>query len=121
MPRTWRPPSQLWRDLGPLVRENRKLPTPAEKVLWDVLRRHNLNGAKFRRQHPIGRFVVDFYCAKAALVVELDGPIHELQREADAERQAWLEAEGLTVLRFKNDDVLDGLNLVLEAIQKRIG
>jgi type I restriction enzyme R subunit len=70
------------------VREFRKHPTTAEAMLWECLRGRRLNGTKFRRQHPIRRYVVDFYCHEHKLIVELDGEIHEHQREYDAVREA---------------------------------
>ncbi|MBP8972550.1 MAG: endonuclease domain-containing protein [Anaerolineae bacterium] len=82
------------------AREMRREPTPAEDLLWQRLRRKQL-GVCFRRQHSIDRFIVDFYCAEASLVVEIDGPIHD-QPNADAERQAVLEGLGLRVLRVSN-------------------
>jgi len=75
---------------------------------------------KFRRQHVIGRFVVDFYCARARLVIEVDGPIHQLQREEDATRQGYLESLNLRVLRFSNDEVLARPENVLSAISEAL-
>jgi very-short-patch-repair endonuclease len=75
-------------------------------------------GAKFRRQHAIDRYVADFYCPKVGLVVELDGPIHDSQAVADAQRQAYIESLGLRVLRFTNNDVLHNLPKVLETIRQ---
>jgi very-short-patch-repair endonuclease len=71
-----------------------------------------LNGAKFRRQHAIGRFVVDVYCAEAKLIVEVDGPIHESQSADDLERELELNGRGLTVIRFTNDEVMQRLEWV---------
>jgi very-short-patch-repair endonuclease len=109
----------LWEKLKPLAKEMRHAPTPAENTLWQKLRRHGLGGHKFRRQHVIDRFIVDFYCASAKLVVEVDGSVHEYTVEEDAIRQQFLEeVHGLTVLRFSNGDVLGNLNGVLEAIEE---
>ncbi len=72
---------------------------------------------KFRRQHSIDRFIVDFYCAELQLVIEIDGPIHELPN-ADAERQRFLESMGLRVLRFSNDEVLNAIDHVLRRIEE---
>lgn len=91
--------------------------TEAEEHLWQALRRHGVLGLKFRRQHAIGPFIVDFYCVKASLVIEVDGPIHATRRSADEERQTYLESSGLRVLRFSNDDVLESLPSVLEQIE----
>src|SRR4051794_1903713 len=99
----WRP--DLWAKLKPLVQEKRKNPTLAENRLWLRFRNGGIGGFRFRRQHAIEPFIVDFYCPQARLVVEVDGPIHERQVEADRFRQEMLEACGLTVIRFKNDEV----------------
>ena len=98
------------------ARELRQRQTPAEQILWSCLRGRRLNGAKFRRQHNIGSFIADFYCHEAQLVIELDGAIHKYQTEQDAERDAWMQANGLTVLRFANASVLDDLPTVLTTI-----
>src|SRR5512147_1475914 len=85
--------------------ELRRDMTPTEKILWEELRAHNL-GVHFRRQQVIAGFIVDFYCHKAALVVEVDGDIHDLQQDEDARRERALRELGLRVVRFKNDDVV---------------
>jgi very-short-patch-repair endonuclease len=92
--------------------------TPAERILWNALRGKRLAGLGFRRQHPVGRFVLDFYLPSHHLVVELDGAGHEEQRERDAERTAWLTAYGYRVLRFGNEEVLSNLSGVLEQIRR---
>jgi len=100
------------------ARDMRKAPTDAEARLWFFLRDRRLAGCKFRRQHAIGQFIVDFICVERGLVVELDGGQHgELfQKEADAERTAFLEARGLRVLRFWNDEVVRETEAVLGGI-----
>ena len=100
-------------------RSLRSDPTKAEYVLWQELRAKKL-GVVFRRQFSIGQFIVDFYCHTFRLIIELDGPIHEQQKEYDRERQIWLEKEGYSVLRFKNDDVLFEREKVLVKIQSLI-
>ena len=100
------------------ARELRQPQTPAERVLWGRLRNRQLDGYKFRRQHPIGRFIVDFYCAECRLVIEIDGDTHLDQVEYDQERTAWLEARGHRVVRFTNQDVHRRTGPVLEAILK---
>jgi very-short-patch-repair endonuclease len=109
--------TDLWSRLRPIVRASRAQPTEAEDVLWQGLRRHSVAGFKFRRQHVIDRFVADFYCAKARLVIEVDGPIHDFSREEDAMRQQFLESLHLRVLRFNNDEVLGDLDGVLRRIE----
>lgn len=94
----------------------RRSPTQAEAAMWGALRGKELSGRRFRRQQPIGCFVVDFYCARERLIVEVDGPVHGERREADAERQRILESLGFSVLRFTNAQVLDHLPQVLETI-----
>lgn len=93
-------------------------PTAAERLLWSLLRRRGLDGARFRRQRPIGPFVVDFVCLERGLVVELDGGQHaDLERlQSDAERTQALAERGLRVLRFWNDQVLTETHAVLDVI-----
>jgi putative DNA methylase len=100
------------------ARDLRKTMTDAEQLLWQCLRGKQLDGFKFRRQHPIDRFVLDFYCPAARLAVELDGSQHNTEqgRAADAERTAWLNARGIRVLRFWNSEVFSNLEGVLTAI-----
>jgi very-short-patch-repair endonuclease len=98
------------------ARELRQPQTPAEQRLWAALRNRHLEGFKFRRQHPIGRFIVDFYCYECALVVEIDGDSHVAQMEYDQARTEWLSDRGNRVLRFTNQDVERRLDAVLEAI-----
>jgi len=112
----WRTPPRLWEKLKPLAREMRRNPTPAEDKLWQRLRNHKVLGFKFRRQHPIDRFIVDFYCSKAHLVIEVDGLIHQYTQEQDAVRQEFLESLGFRVLRFTNDQVNNDLEGVVKQI-----
>ena len=99
------------------ARELRKRQTGPELKLWNAIRNRQLAGLKFRRQHAIGSYVVDFYCAAKKLVIELDGDSHnETNSESDRDRQCWLEQNGIRVLRFENDDVLKDLDGVLDAI-----
>ncbi|NEQ24807.1 MAG: endonuclease domain-containing protein [Microcoleus sp. SIO2G3] len=94
----------------------RREPTPAEQKLWQKLRQKQHLGFKFRRQHAIDRFIVDFYCGEARLVVEVDGEIHDYTQQEDAIRQEFLECLGLRVVRFRNEDVLNSIDGVLEEI-----
>jgi very-short-patch-repair endonuclease len=89
-----------------IARELRSGMTAPERTLWSIPRR-NQTGLRFRRQHPLGRYVLDFYCASAKLCVEIDGPAHEEwgQIERDAVRDTWLNAQGITVVRFTVTDV----------------
>jgi very-short-patch-repair endonuclease len=102
------------------ARALRSSSTPAERLLWRHLRRRGLAGARFRRQHPIESFVVDFYCPQAHLVVEVDGPSHDLDAAAahDERRLRFLEARGLMVLHLSNDDVLHHLAETLDTLRR---
>ena len=101
-----------------IARQLRKRSTHAEEILWQKLRRHSLDGLKFRRQHHIGRYVADFYCAGLKLVIELEGGIHELseQKQYDEVRYEELMSGGYNVLRIKNEEVLEDVENVLEKI-----
>lgn len=98
------------------AREMRKEPTKPEATLWQRLRRKQLNGYKFRRQHVMGRFIVDFYCHEKRLIIEVDGDSHLHQREYDAIRTAWLESQGNRVIRFWNSEVTQNMDGVLTKI-----
>ncbi|MBI5823743.1 MAG: DUF559 domain-containing protein [Chloroflexi bacterium] len=97
------------------AKELRRDMTPAEKILWQELRGNKL-GVHFRRQQVIAGFIVDFYCHKAALVVEVDGDIHDLQQEEDARREKVLSEMGLRIVRFRNEEVEKDLAGVLAKI-----
>ena len=97
------------------ARSMRREPTEAESRLWQELRGRRLDSIKFRRQVPVGRYVADFLCAEARLIVEIDGSQHAESRH-DQERDAELKARGFRVLRFWNDDVLKELNAVCDTI-----
>ncbi len=113
-------PPEVHRKMVEIAREFRKEPTTGEKILWNALRGKKLEGIKFRRQQPIGYFVVDFYNSTYRLVIEVDGPIHEDQVEADKARQEILEALGLVVLRIKTEVVEKNLPMAVELIRKSI-
>jgi very-short-patch-repair endonuclease len=105
--------------LIPRARTLRADATPAERELWDLLRGGKL-GLRFRRQQPVGPFIVDFYCAAAGLVVELDGAGHAERQAYDDARTAWLNGRGLTVLRFANAEVLERPHIVHAEIMKAL-
>jgi very-short-patch-repair endonuclease len=98
---------------GTLARKLRLTPTDAEIRLWSRLRRRQLEGFRFRRQHPLGPYVVDFFCAAAKLIIEVDGGQHAEDGEA---RTNWLEARGYCIIRFWNNDVLANTEGVLSTI-----
>jgi very-short-patch-repair endonuclease len=96
--------------------------TPHERALWRALRELPIEGSHFRRQAPIGPYVVDFFCPAKRLIIELDGGHHNEDELAkrDSERQAWLEQEGYRVIRFWNSDVAADLNAVMEKIYAEV-
>ncbi len=114
------PQSPLWSKLRPVAQQMREEPTEAEQILWERLRNRGLNGYKFRRQHAIDRFIVDFYCREAALIIEIDGPIHEKQVEEDRERQEVLTRMGFHFLHITNDQVYHELQTVTAQILREL-
>jgi very-short-patch-repair endonuclease len=102
------------------ARRLRSNQTDAERVLWFRLRDRRLAGLKFKRQVPIERFIVDFFCADAKLIVELDGGQHDQNKESDGNRTRILEAMGYLVVRFWNNDVMRNTDGVLEEILSTI-
>jgi very-short-patch-repair endonuclease len=101
------------------AKELRRDMTPAEKILWQELRANKL-GVHFRRQQVIAGFIVDFYCHKAVLVIEVDGDIHDLQQEEDARREKVLSEMGLRVVRFRNKEVMRDLSAVVGKIRELV-
>jgi very-short-patch-repair endonuclease len=102
------------------ARSLRKQPTKSEEILWAQLRGSRFHGAKFRRQVPMDRYVADFYCHAAKLVVELDGNQHQWFANCDAGRTEVIENGGVRVLRFTNAEVCDDLDSVLARIQAEL-
>ena len=102
------------------VKHLRRAITRAEILLWRYLKAHRLDGLAFRRQEPIGRYVVDFVCHAARLIVELDGSTHDFdaRQHHDATRDAWLASRGYVILRFTNEQVLSALEGVLTVIRE---
>jgi very-short-patch-repair endonuclease len=102
------------------ARQLRQEQTASEALLWEQLRDRRLAGYKFRRQHPLGRFVVDFYCAEKRLIVELDGPVHDRQHERDATREAALRSQGYQLIRFTNAAINSDLAGVCQRISETL-
>ena len=100
------------------ARELRKNPTNAEQALWKHLRMRQIGGYKFRRQQPIGPYIVDFVSFEREVIIEVDGGQHSQQTEYDAERTAWLNAQGYRVLRFWNNQILEEVEAVKAGILK---
>ena len=101
-------------------RLRREAPIP-ERILWNALRGGRIGGLKFRRQHPIGPFIADFYCHEAKLVVELDGMSHDQRQEYDDRRTAFFAERGIRVFRVMNDDVLTDVEAVVRGIASAAG
>ena len=103
-----------------LARELRAKQTPAEAPLWQLLRKRQLFGFKFRRQHQFGDYITDFYCHEARLVIECDGSVHDPNEQwhHDQNRDAYMIAQGLRVLRFTNKQIINHTETVLEEISK---
>jgi very-short-patch-repair endonuclease len=116
MSRAWRSSVSQWRRLRDAARAARLAPTRAERIFWSNVRAHRLGGLKFRRQHAIGPFIADFYCSEARIVVELDGPVHDGTQHEDRQRDAYIEHQGLLVLRFDNNVIIDDIDRVLAII-----
>jgi very-short-patch-repair endonuclease len=105
---------------SPIARRLRRTPTDAEIRLWSRIRRHQLDGFRFRRQQPIGSYVVDFFCPEARLILEVDGGQHAIDEVRDTARTQWLEAHGYRVLRFWNHDVLANTDGVVATIRQAL-
>ena len=90
--------------------------TEAERRIWQILRLNRMKGCKFRRQVPIGRYIADFVCHEARLIVEIDGGQHDRSSPREAERNGFLENEGYRILRFWNNEILENLDGVHETI-----
>ena len=103
-------------------KELRNKPTEPEVLLWKYLRRRQILGKKFRRQYSIGRYIVDFFCVECDIAIELDGAPHfaELKEDYEAERTAFLEAQGIEIIRFENRVLYDNLEAVLETIREAV-
>ncbi|MDG2530829.1 endonuclease domain-containing protein [Caulobacter endophyticus] len=102
------------------ARRMRKAPVATERLLWALLRDRKLDGLKFRRQVPLGRYIADFVCFRHRLIIEADGPHHE-DRDRDLVRDSWLLEQGFRVMRFPNRAVQDDREAVLAAIMAACG
>ncbi len=109
-------------DIFTNAKELRNNMTLAEKMLWEKLRSNSLNGLRFKAQHPISRFIADFYCHSVKLVIEIDGGVHQNEEisERDMNRTCELNKLGLKVIRFTNEEVLNDIERVIEKIEKEV-
>lgn len=103
-------------EIDAAARRLRNNLTPAEELLWQKLKGKQLEGLKFRCQHPVGMFIVDFFCPQSKLVIELDGAVHDQQIEYDTARTEQFKVYGYHVLHFRNEEVFNNLPSVLERI-----
>ena len=105
-----------------LAKDLRNRLTEPEKILWEKLRLRQLRGYRFKPQHPIGEFIVDFYCHKSKLIIEIDGGYHNQkdQQDYDVSRTNILREFGLKIIRFKNEDVLERIDFVVEEILRNL-
>jgi very-short-patch-repair endonuclease len=96
--------------LREIARKNRKEPTESENRIWQVLFRNRKINEKFTRQKPLGRFILDFYCSKLLLAIEIDGDSHDKKKYMDNERDLYLEQRGITTIRYRNEQVLNNID-----------
>jgi very-short-patch-repair endonuclease len=110
------------KEIRERAKKLRKNSTKAEELLWEVLRNEKLSGLKFRRQHPVENYIVDFYCHSQKLAIEVDGPVHDYEwsEEYDIKREQVLKSLDIKVIRFKNEEVLKDLNFVINKIKEHI-
>ena len=102
------------------ARALRKNMTDVELLLWHKIRSRQLQNIRFRRQHPIGRYIVDFICLETKLIIELDGGQHADQKSYDTMRDTWLSQQGFKILRFWNNDILENMDGVIEFISQHL-
>lgn len=120
---SWRTANpNAYRILKNRVKASRLNPTPAEEIMWEQLSNKKLGGYKFRREHIIGMYIADFVCLRENLVIEIDGGYHdtEEQQEKDQERTEWLQDHGFKVIRFKNEQVLNNIEHVLDKVKEAL-
>jgi len=98
------------------ARQLRKDPTLVERILWRILRKKNVDGHRFRRQHPLGTFIVDFVCLDKKLVIEVDGGQHMTDQKRDEKRTSWLAKSGYRTIRFWNHEVCENIEGVGRAV-----
>jgi adenine-specific DNA-methyltransferase len=113
-------PAKLPEDIRAYAREMRGQMPDAEALLWQLLRSRRLAGMKFRQQHPVGRYILDFYCVEKKIGIELDGGQHTEAVAYDQRREDWLRAQGIQVLRFWNNQMLAETEAVMEAIYRAV-
>ena len=108
------------KDTTIIAKNLRKRLTDTERLLWRYLRAEQIEGYKFRRQEPIGKYIVDFACHEKRIVIEVDGSQHSIDKEIDKTRDKWLREQGYEVIRFWNNEVLTNVYGVLEVIRNTL-
>ncbi len=103
-----------------LAQKLRKNMTPAEIILWEMIKDKKISGYKFRNQHPVDRYILDFYCHEKKLAVEIDGHIHDHRKDYDEHRDEYLKSAGIEVLRFSNDEIINNPDKIIEIIRTRL-
>lgn len=103
-----------------LAKDMRKNMTEAEETLWSAINKRQINGLKFRRQHPIYRYVLDFYCYKKQLAIEVDGEVHKKHKDNDTYRDEFLKSIGIRTIRLRNAEIINNLNSVVEKIKQEV-
>ena len=111
--------AKTWHNLKDFVKNNRKNPTYTEKIIWEHLRKNQM-GVRFRRQHVIYKYIVDFVCIEKKLIIEIDGESHINKKEYDMERDRLLEGMNFRTIRFTNDYVINKLDDMLKIIRNEI-
>lgn len=106
-------------NLTKIAKTLRKQTTDAERLLWKHLKAKQVEGFKFRRQQPIGKYVVDFVCFEKSIIIEADGGQHAEEKNKDHERDKWLKPQGFKVMRFWNNDILGNIEGVMETIREQ--
>jgi len=106
--------------LSRLAKLLRKRQTEAERILWWHLKVKQIEGIKFRRQAPLGKYIVDFVSFERKLIIEVDGGQHAVEKESDEEREYWLSTQGFRILRFWNNEVLQNITGVLTVIKEKL-
>jgi len=110
----------LGSNLTELAKNLRKKSTDTENYLWLFLKNRQIEGIKFRRQEPLGRFILDFVSYDRKIVIEVDGGQHNLDKDKDRARDRWLKSQGYEVIRFWDHDVLENKDVVLEVIREKL-
>lgn len=115
-----RGPKSGFRKTIPLRRTLRQALTPSERLFWSKVANRSFFGLKFRKQHGVGDYIVDFYCSEKNLIIEIDGDSHALNQEYDTERTSYISGLGYSVVRYTNRDVLYNIDGVMEDLARKL-